>query len=105
VELSSLDATIKYEIRYATTNNFMGAAFYQKARALMQRPAAEAVARAHQALKPLGYGLLIHDAYRPWTVTKMFWDATPRWHFDFNAWDQYPILDIPFEKLPSSASL
>ena len=24
-----------------------------------------------------GYGLLIHDGYRPWFVTKMFWDATP----------------------------
>ncbi len=21
--------------------------------------------------------MLIHDAYRPWVVTKMFWDATP----------------------------
>jgi D-alanyl-D-alanine dipeptidase len=28
-------------------------------------------------LQPLGYGLLIHDAYRPWYVTKIFWDATP----------------------------
>jgi D-alanyl-D-alanine dipeptidase len=28
-------------------------------------------------LKPLGYGLLVHDAYRPWYVTKVFWDATP----------------------------
>ena len=48
----------------------------------MQRPAAEAVVRANQSLRPLGYGLLIHDAYRPWYVTKMFWDATPvdkRW--------------------------
>jgi D-alanyl-D-alanine dipeptidase len=38
--------------------------------------------RAHRALRPLGFGLLIHDAYRPWYVTKMFWDATPldtRW--------------------------
>jgi len=25
----------------------------------------------------MGYGLLIHDAYRPWYVTKIFWDATP----------------------------
>jgi D-alanyl-D-alanine dipeptidase len=24
-----------------------------------------------------GYGLLICDGYRPWYVTKMFWDATP----------------------------
>jgi D-alanyl-D-alanine dipeptidase len=30
-----------------------------------------------QALKPLGYGLLIYDGYRPWYVTKLFWDATP----------------------------
>jgi D-alanyl-D-alanine dipeptidase len=43
----------------------------------MQRPAAEALARAHRKLEAEGYGLLIHDAYRPWYVTKMFWDATP----------------------------
>ena len=24
-----------------------------------------------------GFGLLLHDGYRPWYVTKMFWDATP----------------------------
>ena len=29
------------------------------------------------ALKAYGYGLLIHDGYRPWFVTRMFWDATP----------------------------
>lgn len=82
VELTTLDPTIKLEIRYATTNNFLGTRFYDEARAFMQRPAAEAVIRANQALRPLGYGLLIHDAYRPWYVTKMFWDATPldkRW--------------------------
>jgi len=43
----------------------------------MQRPAAEAVVRANAKLRKLGYGLLIHDAYRPWYVTKVFWDATP----------------------------
>jgi D-alanyl-D-alanine dipeptidase len=51
----------------------------------MQRPAAEAVVRAHRALAPLGYGLLIHDAYRPWFVTRMFWDATPEAQRDFVA--------------------
>lgn len=77
VELTKLDASIHLEIRYATTNNFLGSKFYSEARAFMQRPAAEAVARAQQALKPLGYGLLIHDGYRPWFVTKTFWEATP----------------------------
>ncbi len=77
VDLKSLDPSIKYDIRYASTNNFMNNKFYSLAKAFMQRPAAEAVVKAHQKLKSQGYGLLIHDAYRPWYVTKMFWDATP----------------------------
>ncbi len=77
VELRGLDSTIKYDIRYATSNNFMGTPFYTSAHAFMQRPAAEAVARASAELHKLGYGLLIHDSYRPWYVTKMFWDGTP----------------------------
>jgi D-alanyl-D-alanine dipeptidase len=77
VELTSLDPTIRLDIRYATTDNFMGAVFYQQPRAFMQKPAAEAVVRASRRLKEHGYGLLVHDAYRPWYVTKMFWDATP----------------------------
>jgi D-alanyl-D-alanine dipeptidase len=77
VELTRLDPTIKLDIRYATTNNFLGSVFYSQAKAFMQRPAAEALVRVNQKLKKLGYGLLIHDAYRPWYVTKVFWDATP----------------------------
>ncbi|MBO6575600.1 MAG: hypothetical protein JJ896_11405 [Rhodothermales bacterium] len=77
VELRELEPGIKYDIRYAGTNNFMQAVFYQSEHAFMQRPAAEGVARAHRSLAEHGYGLLIHDAYRPWYVTRMFWDATP----------------------------
>ena len=77
VDISTLDPTIKFNIIYATNNNFMQAVFYEQPKAFMQRPAAEALLRAHKRLKKLGYGLLITDAYRPWYVTKMFWDATP----------------------------
>jgi D-alanyl-D-alanine dipeptidase len=77
VELGKMNRTIRLEIRYATTNNFLGTVFYSEARAFMQEPAAKAVVRASLKLKALGYGLLIHDAYRPWYVTKVFWDATP----------------------------
>jgi len=77
VELTSLDPTIKLDIRYATVNNFLGTPVYTQPRAFMQKPAAEALLRAHRKLKELGYGLLIHDSYRPWYVTKIFWDATP----------------------------
>jgi D-alanyl-D-alanine dipeptidase len=77
VELVKLDPTIKLDVRYATTNNFLGTPVYTQARAFLQRPAAEALLRAHHELKVRGYGLIIHDGYRPWYVTKIFWDATP----------------------------
>jgi D-alanyl-D-alanine dipeptidase len=76
VELKKLDPTIKLDIRYATANNFLGRPVYTEARAFLQRPAAEALRRAHRALRKQGYGLVIHDGYRPWSVTKIFWDAT-----------------------------
>jgi D-alanyl-D-alanine dipeptidase len=180
VELAPLDASIHLDIRYATSNDFLGTPVYSQARAFLQRPATEALLRVQRKLKPLGYGLLIHDAYRPWYVTKIFWDATPPegkifvadpaqgsrhnrgcavdltlydlatgkpiempgtydemsprsfpdypggtslqrwhrdllrramesegftvyeaewWHFDYKDWKEYPILNVPFEKL------
>ena len=77
VELTQLDPTLKLDIHYASTNNFLGTPLYTEARAFLQRPAAEAVARANHKLHEQGYGLFIFDAYRPWYVTKIFWDATP----------------------------
>lgn len=77
VEVRALDPTIRYDIRYATDRNFMGEPFYTSAHAYLQRDAARALVRAHRALAGRGYGVLVHDAYRPWHVTKMFWDATP----------------------------
>ena len=184
VELAPLDPSIHLDIRYATSNDFLGTPVYSQARASLQRPAAEALLRVQQKLKPLGYGLLVHDAYRPWYVTKIFWDATPPegkifvadpsqgsrhnrgcavdltlydlqtgkpiempgtydemsprsypdypggtslqrwhrdllrhamesegftvyeyewWHFDYKDWHEYPILNIPFEKLGPAA--
>jgi D-alanyl-D-alanine dipeptidase len=168
------------DIRYAGTNNFVGEKFYSQARAFAQRPAAEALVRVQKKLNAEGFGLLVHDAYRPWYVTKMFYDATPEdmkifvadpakgsrhnrgaavdvslydletgnpvrmpsgydefsprafpeypggtsverwqrdllrrtmesegftvyefewWHFDYQDWQKYPILNIPFEKV------
>ena len=184
VEVARLDSSIHLDIRYATANNFMGRPMYTEARAFLQGPAAEALLRAHHALKKLGYGLLVFDGYRPWSVTKKFWDETPVekhkfvaspakgskhnrgcavdlslydlrtgreiampssydefsdraasnytggtpeerrtrgllrsamvaegftikpsewWHYDYHAWAEYPILDVPFEQLPAQA--
>ncbi len=180
VELVKLGSAIHLDIRYAQSNNFLSTPVYTQARAFLQRPAAEALLRILHKLQPLGYGLLIHDAYRPWYVTKIFWEVTPPedhifvadpqrgsrhnrgcavdltlynlptgepvempglydemsprsfpnfpggtslqrwhrdllrramesegftvneeewWHFDYKDWKQYPILNVPFEKI------
>lgn len=78
VELVKLDTSIHLDIRYAISNNFVGRPVYKEARAFLQRPAAEALVKVNKELKPLGYGLLIFDGYRPWSVTKFFWDITPK---------------------------
>ena len=77
VEIVRLDPTIRLDIRYATSNNFLGRPVYDEPRAFLQRPAAEALVRAHRRVKTKGYGIVVFDAYRPWRVTKLFWDATP----------------------------
>jgi D-alanyl-D-alanine dipeptidase len=182
-EIVALEPHIRLDIRYATDNNFLGTPVYSSARAFLQRPAADALVRVHRALAPFGYGLLVHDAYRPWYVTRMFWDATAGadhefvanpatgsrhnrgaavdltlydlrtgsavrmpggydefshrshasypggtslqrwlrdllrremesegfsvnpsewWHFDFNGWSEYPLLNVPFEQVGSN---
>jgi len=184
VELVRVEPSIRLDVRYATANNFVGRPVYRQPRVFLQRPAAEAVARAHRALASKGYGLLVFDGYRPWSVTRLFWQVTPPhlkefvadprkgsrhnrgcavdltlfdlatgrelemptayddftekaaqdyagatpaqsahrrilrdamlaegfliypsewWHFDYAAWQEYPILDAPFEDLARSS--
>ncbi|MFN7672141.1 MAG: serine hydrolase [Planctomycetota bacterium] len=86
VPLPGLDPTLRCQLVYATADNFLGTAVYPPdAVAQLQRPAAAALLRAHWRLRAAGLGLLVFDAYRPWWVTKAFWDATPDAQRDFVA--------------------
>jgi D-alanyl-D-alanine dipeptidase len=76
VSVRSIDHAIKLDVRYATSQNLLGFPVYTKSAAYLQRPAAEALARADQKLHAQGFGIVVFDAYRPWFVTKMFWDGT-----------------------------
>lgn len=77
VELTKLDKTIKLDIRYARTDNFVGRVVYGEARAFLQKPAAKALLRVHKKLKKQNLGIVIFDGYRPWSVTKLFWEVIP----------------------------
>ncbi len=85
VEITALDPTIRLDIRYATADNVLGAPLYRQARAFLQRPAALSLVRAQRSLAGGGLGLLVYDAYRPWSVTWVFWEATPAHLHDFVA--------------------
>lgn len=75
VELNQLDPGIRLDIRYATNNNFTGRPLYPEARAFLLPEPARALLRVHQSLRKQGYGLLIYDAYRPWSVTLSLWNS------------------------------
>ncbi len=85
LELVTLDRDIRLDIRYASTNNFTGRILYAQPRAFLVISAAQALLRAHLAARAEGFGLLLYDAYRPWSVTKKLWDATPRSKREFVA--------------------
>jgi D-alanyl-D-alanine dipeptidase len=77
VDLARFDPRLRFDIRYATPANFMGRVLYPVARAVAQRPVAEALSRVQTRAGAAGYGLLIFDAYRPWRITKAMWEQTP----------------------------
>lgn len=85
IEIIKLDNTIKLDIRYATDNNFLGKQVYPEARAFLQPEAAQAVVKVHKLLNKAGLGIVIYDGYRPWTITKLFWESVKEEHKKFVA--------------------
>jgi D-alanyl-D-alanine dipeptidase len=62
------------DIRYAGPENFLGHSVYPSEQAFLQHPVAESLLRAHRKLETHGFGILVFDGYRPWSVTKIFFD-------------------------------
>jgi D-alanyl-D-alanine dipeptidase len=71
VDVRSVDRTIRTDVRYATRDNFTGDVLpgYERPLALLRPPAAQALARVQQRLRPRGLGLKVFDAYRPVRAT------------------------------------
>lgn len=85
VAVQAIAKGLREDMRYATSQNFLGFAIYERPEAFLHRPAAEALRDADADLAQYGYGLVIHDAYRPWSVTKLFWDNVPEHYRGFIA--------------------
>lgn len=76
VELKGRIPSIIYDLRYASENNFMQRLMYPAGTniAFLRRPAADSLQKVQEALKEDGLGLKIFDAYRPYSVSKLFWE-------------------------------
>jgi len=81
VHLADIAPTIRQDIRYAGSRNFLGrpVAGYQAAECILTRPAAEALARVQAEMTRRGLTLVIWDCYRPARAVA-----------DFMAWTRDP---------------
>ena len=77
VELNRVIPDIILDIRYATTNNFVGEVLYPDARCFLARDPATALKKVQDDLKTRGYRLKVFDGYRPLSVQKRMWEILP----------------------------
>lgn len=77
IPLDSLIEDLKTDFVYATLNNFTGKVLYKAPRAYLRKPAALALQKIARQFNKLGYGLLIYDSYRPYSVTEKMWEVVP----------------------------
>ncbi|MBC7922349.1 MAG: M15 family metallopeptidase [Ferruginibacter sp.] len=78
VDVQTLDPAILVDLKYSTTDNFVGVDVYgDLTRAYLQTVPAQKLVKAQQLLvesRP-GYHLLIYDAARPRRVQQILWDT------------------------------
>lgn len=78
VDVQSIDPTIQVELKYTTTDNFIGEILYTRIKnAYLQKDVAERLSKCQSLLKSIhpSYSLLIYDAVRPVSVQQKMWDA------------------------------
>lgn len=82
VDLARTVPGLKLDLRYTTDNNLFGAPLVLSSQVLLDRNAAQALARVQTGLKPYGYGLVVWEAYRSWRDFKLATLALGKEHAD-----------------------
>lgn len=86
INLESVVPNIKLDIRYATANNFTGQQVYDTALAFLRLTPARALAKVQAELKQQNIGLLVYDAYRPYSITIKFYEIYKDTNFVAAPW-------------------
>ncbi|WP_264326971.1 M15 family metallopeptidase [Romeriopsis navalis] len=77
VDMQQIAPNVRLEMRYASRNNFLKQAVYDKSRCLLRAPTAKRLARVQRALEKRQLGLKIFDCYRPLSVQRKMWRIFP----------------------------
>lgn len=78
VDIQKLDSTLVVDLKYSTTDNFLGKNVYQgMQRAYLQEDVAKMLVQSQRYLKSLypDYSLIVYDAARPRSIQQKMWDA------------------------------
>ena len=84
VRLKDLSPDFVYELKYATPDNFLKQAVYDCGECYLRKSTAEALVKANEAFKQLGYRIKLLDCYRPLSVQKKMWKILPGTHYVAN---------------------
>ncbi len=77
VEIKPPEFAVELDIRYATANNFTGAAIYKRAGCYLHREAAKKLQEAVRLAAAVGCRIKIFDTYRPVEAQQALFDHTP----------------------------
>ncbi|WP_315101431.1 M15 family metallopeptidase [Capnocytophaga sputigena] len=84
VLLKSLSSDFVFDMKYATPDNFLKQAVYECGECYLRKKTAEALVKANEEFKTLGYRIKLFDCYRPLEVQKKMWKILPGTHYVAN---------------------
>ena len=81
IELKTLDTTFVYDLRYATTHNFVHKKMYPCAKCFLRPEVAQRLVKIQAELRKMRLSLKLFDCYRPGKVQKELWKIKPDPHY------------------------
>lgn len=72
------------DMKYATCDNFVGKTLYPSPTCVLTKGTLDKLIKANNIVKKQGYSIKIWDAYRPLSVQKIMWEATPNKNYVAN---------------------
>lgn len=84
VNIKTLSNDFVFDMKYATSDNFLKQKVYDCGECYLRKATAEALQKANEEFKTLGYRIKIFDCYRPLSVQKKMWKILPGTHYVAN---------------------